>query len=111
MNNNFHFTNCSSFGLFKICYAYLLFCSAKVIAPSLLERLEIQAGKSISSSYFCDYSTTLWCICLRITAALFPVISQGRTQCFTPFAAYELSSITQMQPLGNGIMKAPLQNP
>lgn len=46
-----------------------------------------------------------------MTATLLPDISQGLTQCFTPFAAYEFSFITQMQPLGKGIMKAPLQKP
>lgn len=59
------------------------------------------------------------CICLRIKAEDFPVISHGRMQCLTPLEAYEFSkikkysipSITHIHPLGKGIVKAPLQNP
>lgn len=64
------------------------------------------------TSWINKFITTTWeCICLKITAALFPVISHGRTQCLTPFAAYEFYSITKIQPRGRGIMNAPLQNP
>lgn len=95
----------------RILSASLLFCSAKVIALSSSDMLDSQAGKSISSSYFVAQLTTCWCICLMMTAALFPDISHGRTQCFTPLAAYEFSYILQIHPRGRGIMNAPLQNP
>lgn len=57
------------------------------MASDLSDNVDIHAGKSISSSYFVDYPTTFECICLKIMAALFPVMSHGLTQCFTPFAA------------------------
>jgi len=44
-------------------------------------------------------------------AALLPAMSHGLTQCFTPLAAYELSSKTMIPPLGRGMEKAPLQKP
>jgi hypothetical protein len=63
-------------------------------------------GKSIFLSSFIASVTTFECIYLRITAEDFPVISQGLIQCLIPFAEYEPSSITHMQPLGKGIVNA-----
>ena len=65
----------------------------------------------LRSTFISILTVTRLCICRRIIAALLPDMSQGRTQCFTPLAAYEFSFITQMQPRGNGTTKAPLQKP
>jgi hypothetical protein len=90
-----------------------------------MDIVENQLGKSIKISYF---SASFWgyfvftiisgCICRSIRADDLPVISHGRMQCLTPFDAYEFSelviilpSIIHTQPLGKGIVKAPLQNP
>lgn len=81
------------------------FCSPYGTAFSSILRVENWQGKSTISSnlsaslydkwYWC--TVTWWCIYRIITAALFPVISQGLTQCFIPLAAYDSSSITSMQ--------------
>lgn len=72
---------------------------------------DIHIGKSTFLSYFIASPTTFGCIYLRITAEDLPVMSQGLIQCFTPLAEYEPSSITQIHPLGRGIVNAPLQKP
>ena len=67
-----------------------------------------------------ELTTTLGCICLRIKAADFPVISWGLMQCLIAFAAYlfsknlvkvKLPSMTVMQPLDIGTVKPPFVKP
>ena len=51
------------------------------------------------------------CTCRKITATLLAVMSVGLTECLIPLAAYPLSSITVMHPLGIGTKKLPLTYP
>lgn len=83
----------------------------KGVASSERLRDDIHIGRSTIRSYFMASFTTVGCIYLRITAEDFPVISHGLIQCLTPFAEKDPSSMTQMQPLGRGMVKAPLQKP
>ena len=95
-----------SFVLQKLLYFYL-----PIMTKPMQENLLTNHILMLNSIIHIINTTTCECICLRITAALFPVISHGLTQCFTPFAAYEFYPITHIHPLGKGIIKAPLQNP
>mgnify|MGYP000948470658 CR=1 FL=1 len=78
---------------------------------AMLENLSVRRIWMLNSSNKSIVTTTCECICRNMTAALLPVMSHGLTQCFTPLAAYEFYCMTNIQPLGRGMMNAPLQNP